>query len=184
MKVGGEGGIRTHVPLRTRRFRGAPVTTTSLLTPLGAKLLAARSRSPSATPLRRSLAARLANARRASDDGGLKGKQRSEGGGGEGGIRTHVPLRTRRFRGAPVTTTSVPLRYLLRSVGPLDIPHLAARSGCRFAALPSGPRLPTRFAREWGNKTAALSPLFKKRMDQSAALFFEHSPDGDHPMVQ
>src|SRR5687768_15545245 len=30
--------------------------------------------------------------------------------GGEGGIRTHVPLRTRRFRGAPVTTTSVPLR--------------------------------------------------------------------------
>ena len=30
--------------------------------------------------------------------------------GGEGGIRTHVPFRTRRFRGAPVTTTSVPLR--------------------------------------------------------------------------
>jgi hypothetical protein len=31
--------------------------------------------------------------------------------GGEGGIRTHVPLlATRRFRGAPVTTTSVPLR--------------------------------------------------------------------------
>src|SRR6187455_2978395 len=30
--------------------------------------------------------------------------------GGEGGIRTHVPLRTTRFRGAPVTTTSVPLR--------------------------------------------------------------------------
>ena len=30
--------------------------------------------------------------------------------GGEGGIRTHVPLRARRFRGAPVTTTSVPLR--------------------------------------------------------------------------
>ena len=29
---------------------------------------------------------------------------------GEGGIRTHVPFRTRRFRGAPVTTTSVPLR--------------------------------------------------------------------------
>ena len=39
--------------------------------------------------------------------------------GGEGGIRTHVPFRTRRFRGAPVTTTSVPLRLLLRSVGPL-----------------------------------------------------------------
>jgi hypothetical protein len=30
--------------------------------------------------------------------------------GGEGGIRTHVPFRTRRFRGAPVTTTSVPLQ--------------------------------------------------------------------------
>src|SRR3989344_6308706 len=29
--------------------------------------------------------------------------------GGEGGIRTHVPLRTNRFRGDPVTTTSVPL---------------------------------------------------------------------------
>ena len=49
--------------------------------------------------------------------------------GGEGGIRTPVPVtRTRRFRGAPVTTTSVPLRLLLRSVGPLYIPHLAARS--------------------------------------------------------
>ena len=56
LEGGGEGGIRTHVPFRTRRFRGAPVTTTSLLTPLGAKLLAARSRSPAATPLRRSLA--------------------------------------------------------------------------------------------------------------------------------
>src|SRR5580765_7557239 len=32
-KVGGEGGIRTHVPFRTRRFRGAPVTTTSVPLP-------------------------------------------------------------------------------------------------------------------------------------------------------
>jgi hypothetical protein len=31
--------------------------------------------------------------------------------------------------------------YLLRSVGPLCVPHLAARSGRRFASLPSGPRL-------------------------------------------
>jgi hypothetical protein len=36
--------------------------------------------------------------------------------GGEGGIRTHVPFRTRRFRGAPVTTTSVPLRLDLSSI--------------------------------------------------------------------
>src|SRR5262249_32650198 len=39
--------------------------------------------------------------------------------GGEGGIRTHVPLRTRRFRGAPVTTTSAPPREAgLRKVDP------------------------------------------------------------------
>ena len=36
--------------------------------------------------------------------------------GGEGGIRTHVPFRTRRFRGAPVTTTSVPLRRNSRAI--------------------------------------------------------------------
>ena len=68
--------------------------------------------------------------------------------GGEGGIRTHVPFRTRRFRGAPVTTTSVPLRYLLRSVGPL----LRSPPRCALAALrrlPFGARLPTRSVREW-----------------------------------
>ena len=36
---------------------------------------------------------------------------------------------------------SVNVHFLLRSVGPLHIPHLAARSGRRYAAVPSGPRL-------------------------------------------
>ena len=44
----------------------------------------------------------------------IRSRERSERlakDGGEGGIRTHVPFRTTRFRGAPVTTTSVPLRW-------------------------------------------------------------------------
>src|SRR5215207_3593542 len=32
-------------------------------------------------------------------------------------------------------------RFVLRSMGPFYSPHLAARSGCRLAALPSGPCL-------------------------------------------
>src|SRR5918994_7434136 len=46
----------------------------------------------------------------------------------------------RRFRGAPVTTTSVPLRLLLRSVGPLDFPTSLRARGPFGAA--SGARLP------------------------------------------
>ena len=52
--------------------------------------------------------------------------------GGEGGIRTHVPLlATRRFRGAPVTTTSVPLRSgeMTRSPGTSDYSSPTAGAG-------------------------------------------------------
>src|SRR5262245_47257538 len=54
--------------------------------------------------------------------------------GGEGGIRTHVPLRTRRFRGAPVTTTSVPLRseWTAKVAGTFE--YIPAPTGCH--ALP------------------------------------------------
>src|SRR5262245_21589956 len=59
--------------------------------------------------------------------------------GGEGGIRTHVPLRTRRFRGAPVTTTSVPLRseWTGKVAGTFNYITLDAtlRLGMRFRTL-------------------------------------------------
>ena len=55
--------------------------------------------------------------------------------GGEGGIRTHVPFRTRRFRGAPVTTTSVPLRISLRSRGALTSPRSLRARGAFGASL-------------------------------------------------
>jgi hypothetical protein len=50
--------------------------------------------------------------------------------GGEGGIRTHVPLRARRFRGAPVTTTSVPLRVTEppKAAGTFDYSNIAPTS--------------------------------------------------------
>ena len=62
--------------------------------------------------------------------------------GGEGGIRTPVPVtRQDAFEAPPLR----PLRYLsiyhYARWGPFHIPHLAARSGRRCAAVPSGPRL-------------------------------------------
>ena len=60
-KVGGEGGIRTPVPVtRQDAFEAPPLRPLrylSIITTLGAKPLAARSRSPSATAFQRSLAA-------------------------------------------------------------------------------------------------------------------------------
>jgi hypothetical protein len=81
----------------------------------------------SATPSRRS--ARCVQARAKVD-------------GGEGGIRTHVPFRTRRFRGAPVTTTSVPLRFLtLLGGAPLTFPTSLRARGAASRHFPPAPSL-------------------------------------------
>ncbi len=57
------------------------------------------------------------------------------------GFEPTCPLRTRRFRGAPVTTTSVPLHFLLRSVEPLFPFSTSLRARGRLRRLPSGARL-------------------------------------------
>ena len=68
-------------------------------------------------------------------------RAKGEQDGGEGGIRTHVPLRTRRFRGAPVTTTSVPLRVTepLTVAATFDYSsRVALRTGPRSTGLAGG----------------------------------------------
>jgi hypothetical protein len=94
-------------------------------------------RPPSRYALRRDLILSSEPSRRSS----RRIHARAKEDGGEGGIRTPVPVtRQDAFEAPPLR----PLRYLsninFARWGPFNIPHIAARSGRRCATVPSGPR--------------------------------------------
>src|SRR6478672_1086117 len=91
------------------------------------------------------LSATVDNLRRRSRDAVCQPKPRAQRALGEGWRRgrdsnPRAGYPARRFRGAPVTTTSVPLLNFARW-GPFDIPHLAARSGRRWCVASLRPSL-------------------------------------------